>query len=517
MSDAREAELLRLLEAKDRRLQAQAEEIKLLQQKLDALARRLFGTKSEKLDENQLLLLLQMSKEPDGPFEGKGSGPEAEQAEPPRPSKASTVKPKGRIPRLPEHLPVIEEVIDPEPVKASPQQWRRIGEEVSERLDYEPARFLRRRVVRPKYVRRGELDAVPVIAPLPNSLLERSVVTPGLLAQIIVSKYCDHMPLYRQESIYWSRHEVWLPRQTMAEWVGLAADWLKSIYRQIREEVLEGGYVQVDETPIRYLEPGHGKTKLGYLWTYGVPRKEVVFQWETSRAATCLENIIPANFSGTLQSDGYQAYRSFARSRGDTIALAGCMAHVRRKFYEAKEQSPTVAGWILRQMQHLYAIESKLRETRAGPSLRAAIRGGQSRMIMHRLHHALVRLKTRHQFLPRSLMGAAIDYALGQWSTLLVHLDDGRLEIDNNLIENAIRPTAIGKKNWLFIGQAEAGERSAILYTIIENCRRRGIDPFGYLKDVFTRLPSMTNWQVKDITPKAWDRQQSDGTLRAAA
>jgi hypothetical protein len=356
-----------------------------------------------------------------------------------------------------------------------------------------------------------------VIAPLPNSILERSVVTPGLLAQIIVSKYCDHLPLYRQESIYWSRHEVWLPRQTMAEWVGLAADWLKPIYRQIRQDVLEGGYVQIDETPIRYLEPGNGKAKLGYLWTYGVPREDMVFHWETTRAATCLESIIPGDFAGTLQSDGYQAYRSFARSRGDTIALAGCMAHVRRKFYEAKEQSPTVAGWILRQMQHLYGIESKLRETRAGPNLRAAIRGGQSRMIMNRLQRALVALKTSRRFLPRSLMGGAIDYALSQWPALLVHLGDGRLEIDNNLIENSIRPTAVGKKNWLFIGQAEAGERSAILYTVIENCRRRGLDPFSYLKEVFTRLPSMTNWQVKDITPKAWARRQCIVPLQAAA
>ena len=196
---------------------------------------------------------------------------------------------------------------------------------------------------------------VPVlgIAPLPGSLLERSIVTPGLLAQIVVSKYCDHVPLYRQESIYWSRHEVWLPRQTMAEWMGLAADWLKPVYRQIREEALEGGYLQIDETPIRYLEPGHGKAKLGYLWTYGAPRQEIVFHWETSRAAACLNNIIHGNFSGTLQSDGYQAYRSFARDRGEAIVLAGCMAHVRRKFYEAKEQSPSVAGWILRQMQHL--------------------------------------------------------------------------------------------------------------------------------------------------------------------
>ena len=162
----------------------------------------------------------------------------------------------------------------------------------------------------------------------------------------MVSKYCDHLPLYRQESIYWSRHQVWLPRQTMAEWVGLAADWLKPIYRQIREDVLGSGYVQIDETPIRYLEPGHGKTKLGYLWTYGAPRQDVVFHWETSRAAKCLENIIPGDFSGTLQSDGYQAYRSFARDRGDTIVLAGCMAHVRRKFYEAKDQAPQSGGLV---------------------------------------------------------------------------------------------------------------------------------------------------------------------------
>lgn len=404
-------------------------------------------------------------------------------------------------------------MIEPEPVKAAPQLWRRIGEEVSERLDYEPARFLRRRTVRPKYVRRGDLDAAPVIAKLPDCLLERSMVAPGLLAHIIVSKYCDHMPLYRQESIYWSRHRVWLPRQTLAEWVGLGAHWLRLIYRQIRQEALDGGYVQIDETPVRYLEPGNGKTKLGYLWTYGAPRRDVVFHWETSRAAGCLDNIIPAGFSGTLQCDGYAGYTAFAKGRGKSILLAGCMAHVRRKFCEAKDQSPKVAGWLLRQFQHLYAIEENLRRSRAGPALRQAVRAGQSRMVIERIHRALLRLKARHRFLPRSLMGSAIDHALAQWPSLLIYLDDGRLEIDNNLIENAIRPTAVGKKNWLFIGEARAGERGAILYTIIENCRRRGIDPYAYLKDVFTRLPSMNNRQIHTLTPKAWARER----LAAAA
>jgi transposase len=414
-------------------------------------------------------------------------------------------------------LPVIEEVIVPEPVKAAPQDWRRIGEEVSERLDYEPARFLRRRTVRPKYVQRGLLDAVPIVAALPDSILERSIVAPGLLAQIVVSKYCDHLPLYRQESIYWRRHQVWLPRQTMAEWVWLAAEWLKPIYQQIQQGILSRGYVQVDETPIRYLAPGNGRTKLGYLWTCGIPRGDVIFHWESSRAATCLDNIIPVDFSGTIQCDGYEAYDCFARRRGGQIVLAGCLAHVRRKFYDARESAPKVAGWILKHFQHLYTLEAKLRNARAGPKLRQAERANLSRSVLARLHRALVRLKTRRRFLPRSLMGKAIDYALNQWPALLVFLEDGRLEIDNNLIENAIRPTAIGKKNWLFIGEAQAGERSAIIYTIIECCRRRGLDPFAYLRDVFTRLPSMTNWQVKDLTPEAWAKEQQRSDLRATA
>jgi transposase len=401
-------------------------------------------------------------------------------------------------------------------VKAAPEDWRKIGEEVSERLDYEPARFVRRRTVRPKYVQRGLLDVVPIIAPLPDSLLERSLVAPGLLAQIAVAKYCDHLPLYRQESIYWTRHQVWLPRQTMAEWVGLAAEWLKPIYEHLRRAVLASGYVQVDETRIRYLAPGHGQTKLGYLWTCSQPRGDVIFHWQTSRAASCLDHIIPVDFTGTIQCDGYEAYDCFAKSRGEKIVLAGCLAHVRRKFYEAKETAPKVAGWFLRHFQNLYEWEAQLRRSRAGPRRRQAERASWSQPVLARLHRALVRLQAVRRYLPQSLMGKAIAYALRQWSALLVFLDDGRLEIDNNLCENAIRPTAVGKKNWLFFGEAEAGERSAILYTIIESCRRRGLDPFAYVREVFTRLPSMTNWQVKEITPEAWAKSRRTD-LRAAA
>jgi len=481
----------------------------LLREKIDALARRLYGVKSEQLDPAQLHLLLQG-------LDGPGKAPEPVAAEVPQRSRAPS-PPRSRGPRIPAHLEVVEEVLVPAPVQAAPEQWRRIGQEVTERLDYRPAKFLCLRTVRPKYVQRAVLDTVPVIAPLPPAILERSLVAPGLLAQIVVAKYCDHLPLYRQESIYWTRHQVWLPRQTMAEWMGLAAEWLKPIYEHIRREVLASGYVQVDETPIRYLAPGHGQTKLGYLWTCHRPRGDVVFHWQTSRAASCLEKIIPVDFAGTIQCDGYEAYDCFAKGRGDKIALAGCLAHVRRKFYEARETAPKVAGWFLRHFQHLYELEAQLREIHAGPKRRAAERASLSRLVLTRLHRALVRLKTARRYLPQSLMGKAIHYALNQWSALLLFLDDGRLEIDNNLVENAIRPTAVGKKNWLFIGEAEAGERSAIIYTVIESCRRRGLDPFVYLREVFTRLPSMTNWQVKDITPEAWAKHRSRVDLRATA
>jgi transposase len=411
-----------------------------------------------------------------------------------------------KAPRLPDNLPVVEEVIDPEPVKVQPENWRQIGQEVTEQLDYEPGRFLKRRTVRRTYVHRTQQDSAPVTAPLPPCLQERGLAAPGLLAHVLVSKYCDHLPLYRQEQIYAQRHGLNLPRQTLARWVELAADWLTPIYKQIRTGVLAGGYVQIDETPVEYLEPGYGKTKQGYLWTVCRPRKDVFFWWNTSRAAACLDTIVPADFKGTVQCDGYAAYPCFAKARHGAIILAGCWAHVRRGFYEAREQSPKVSGWFLRQIQNLYRIESVLRDKKAGPALREAVRAHQSRPIVERIGRALVRFKTVGRFLPKSPLGEAIDFVRGQWSALQVYLGDGRVEIDNNLVENAIRPTALGKKNWLFVGEADAGQRGAIVYTLIECCRRRGIDPYTYLRDVLTRLPHMTNHQVPQVTPEAWGK-----------
>ena len=485
-------------------LDASQKENTLLRQKVDALVRRLFGASSERIDPAQLELLLQVPAVAAAP---------AEEAPAQTPSEFSSPRARREhAPRLPENLPVVEEVLEPEPVKSQPEAWRCIGQEVSEQLDYEPARFLRRRIIRRKYVHRADPDRAPLIAALPERLQDRSLAAPGLLAHILVSKYCDHLPLYRQEQIYLRRHQVALPRQTLARWVELAADWLRPIYEFILTGVLGGGYVQIDETPIRYLAPGNGQTKQGYLWTAHRPRGDVVYRWETTRAAACLENIVPIDFTGTIQCDGYAGYGAFANRRPNAITLAGCWAHVRRKFYDALEQTPRTAGWFLRQIQNLYRIEAPLRQHRAGPRLREATRAHQSRPIVERIQKALVLLKASHRHLPQSLLGQAIDYTLGQWPTLEIFLSDGRIEIDNNLVENAIRPTAIGKKNWLFVGAAGAGERSAIIYTVVESCRRRQIDPWAYLRDVLTRLPHLTNWQIGQVTPEAWAKEQ-----RAAA
>lgn len=496
----REAELLAQVQVRDGRLEELARENALLRQKVDALVRRLFGARSERLDPGQLLLLLQGTEAP------VLSPP----APPPRASAGARPPRPRRRARLPEHLPVVEEVLDPEAVRACPGAWRRVGEEVSESLDYEPGRFFRRRLVRPKYVSRrgggvGEASAF-LIAPLPAGLLERGLAAPGLLAHVLVSKYGDHLPLYRQEQIYRHRHGVRLPRATLARWVELAADWLRPVCEAMRRDVLAGGYVQVDETPVRYLCPGLGRAAQGYLWTCARPGGDVIFDWRTGRGASCLERIVPAGFAGVVQCDGFAAYPSFVARRSPhagTITLAGCWAHVRRKFHEAQEQAPRLVGWLLGQIGQLYRAEARLRAARAGPRLRAATRAAESRAVVVRLHRALVVLKAR-RFLPRSLLGRAIDYALGQWSTLGVFLADGRVEIDNNGVENAIRPTAVGKKNWLFVGGADTGQRSAVIYSVIESCRRRGVEPYAYLRDVLTRLPAMTNWTVGALTPAAW-------------
>jgi hypothetical protein len=367
-------------------------------------------------------------------------------------------------------------------------------------------------------VKRDQPDAAPLTAELPPRLLDRGLLAPGLLAHIAVSKYTDHLPLYRQEQIFKQRHGVHLPRQTMARGIELIADWLQPVVRAMKHELFETGYAQVDETPVQYQEPGRGRTAQGYMWVAHRPGSNTVFHWALGRGTEHLRALMPEGFAGILQCDGYSAYKALARENG-AVQLAACMAHMRRKFFEAKElgEAPLRVGWILHQIGLLYRLESELRKSRAGPAFREALRQSQSRPILERLHRLFVHLETRRSYRPKTAMGKAVSYALNQWSMLEVYLDDGHIEIDNNLVENAIRPTALGRKNWLFIGRDEAGWRSAVIYSVIQSCKNHGVEPYAYLKDVLDRLPNMTNLQVPDITPKNWAAAQKESPLRLAS
>jgi hypothetical protein len=324
-----------------------------------------------------------------------------------------------------------------------------------------------------------------------------------------VSKYEDHLPLYRQERIYRERHGVNLPRQTLCGWVEAAADWLGPIYREMKAGLVGRDYLQADETPIRYLDPDvKGKSQSGWLWTYSAPAGDVVFEWQISRSRAGPREFLKS-FRGKLQTDGYGVYESLARERGEELILIGCWAHARRGFHEALGEG-RAAAWIIGQIGKLYAVEKHLRENNAGPQLRAAVRAWQSRPILTRLRRALE--VVRRRVLPKSLLGQAIDYALGRWEALTRYGNDGRLEIDNNHCENAIRPTAVGKKNFLFVGHPEAGQRSAVIYSVLGSCRRHGVNPAEYLRDIFERLPKAKTSEVKTLTPAAWAKAK-----RAAA
>ena len=487
------------------------ERLHLAEQKIDALVHRIFGQKSEKGYPGQLEL-----------FGGRDGGVPGKPAPPEKaaPHNKSRGRRKPRRARLPENLPVRETVIDPPEVTAAPGQWRRIGQHHSDRLDYTPGEFFIRRTVLPTYVSRSNKDAAPVTAPLPPVLLEGALAAPGLLAQVLVGKYVDHLPLYRQQKIYGTRYNVEIPRQTMSRWVDQCALSLQPIYDAMTQSLLASPYIQADETPVKYLEPGSGKAQNGYFCTIGEPGGDFIYHWDTSRGHEVICDILGTRegqrYKGVVQCDGYAAYNAYS-AKNPEVTLSGCLAHVRRKFYESGEEEPLRSAWAIGTIRQLYAIEERLRQSRAGPGLRKIRRETEAAPILARLKKILDKFSLSGRHLPKSNFGKALTYALGQWSKLEVYLHDGHVEIDNNLAENAIRPSAVGKKNWLFIGAAGAGQKSAVIYTLTESCRRHGIEPGEYLKDVLERLPTTTNWEVHRLMPANWLREKQGKPLRQAA
>ena len=461
-----------------------------LRRKVDWLVKRVFGGgKGEKVDPAQMKLMLE-GLEGSAVMEKTEDEEEGEKA-------ATRTHRRGRKP-----LPPMEEqqiVMEPEEVGAAPELWKKIGEERTEELDLTPARFFKRVYLRPKYVHR--VDGRIVIADAPARFMEKSIPGPGLLAQVMLDKYERHLPLYRQEQNYREQYGVEIPRQRMSDWLDRAAWEMQPIYRAMAKELFSGDYVQADETPIRYLDPKNlGRSHQGYMWTYARPGTNVLFDWKTGRNTESAKGRLKG-FKGWLQTDGYTVYECVARELPG-ICRVGCWAHARRKFYEAKEEDPRKAVWFLKAIGKLYAVEARLREARAGPREREAERRAHCPAVLKRIHRAARWFQRR--LLPQSLLGKAVNYALAEWEHLGRYLEDGRLEIDNNLIENAIRPTAIGKKNWLFIGHPDAGDKSAVIYSIIGSCRRAGVPVRDYLVDVFTRLPTMKASQIEEMMPFRW-------------
>jgi transposase len=474
-------------------------ENRLLQEKIQCLMKKLFGRSSEKLSPDQLELGLEELRELQEALEiveAKAELAEEEQA----PSRRGKRKPLDA--RIPKDLPTEIVVIEPDEVKANPELWKKIGEERTELLDVTPARFFLTVIIRPKYKKINDRSVAPVVAPAPKQLVDNSYASAGLIHHIILNKYCDHLPLYRQEQIFLQRFGVEISRKTMGGWMYLVANWLSLIYEALRNEIRASGYIQADETYIRYQDPAKDHCPNGYLWTYLSPKVGVLFEWFSSRAAECLDYML-TGYAGLLQSDGYPGYPAWLNGAKHTkekaaIIHAACWAHARRKFVEVPGH-PT-AEEIVKLIAKLYRIETKLREE-PEPD-RAAYRQEHATTHLRQIKEILDREHPRQ--LPQSNFGKAINYTLERWSQLNLYLEHGTLEIDNNLVENAIRPTAIGKKNWLFFGSPESGQTSAVIYSLIETCRKLDINPSDYLREVLDALPSMQQSEAADWTPARW-------------
>ena len=483
-----------------------------LRAQIDWLKRKVFGLgQSERFEREQLLLqLAELEKLQAGasaPLPPKQVSYERDTA--PRP-KRDTAEAFAKLP--------VQEVvvIEPEEVKAQPEAFEKIGEERTFEVDVIPPQLFKREFVRPKYRRKDDAAHPPVVAPALARLVVGGYASAGLVAWIITSKYLDHQPLYRQEQMF-QRHGVILPRQTMVEWMRLAAELLEAVYNLMRKRLLERGYIQVDETPIRYHDPTvkNGKTRQGYFWSLSAPGGDVVFQWQTTRQHACLSDLIGNHYRGLLQADGYGAYPAYARDHDGVVWLA-CWVHARRKFHEALEESPRYAGFVLRLIAGFYADERRWNQTGAnGPQLRSALRISAWTLRLKLLRRATEHLQAK--VLPKSRLGEACQYLHNQWDALVAHLQYGQTRIDTNLAENTVRPTKLGMKNWLFIGHPDAGDRSAILYSMVISCKRHGKDPFAYLRDVLTRLPAMTNQDsLEALLPSTWTPSPTADSSRAS-
>ena len=499
--DAERAEKGQLIEERDQ-LAGQNDRLRHL---LRQLQRMQFGRRSEKLDPDQFNLALEDLEQAVAETEA-----EQEKADPALRQARSEKRRAGRGP-LPEHLPRVEIVIEPEDT-ACPccgGAMHAIGEDRSQRLDVVPAQYQVIVTRRPKYACRA-CQAAVVQAPAPARLIEGGLSTERLVAHVVVAKYADHCPLYPQAPIL-ARQGIAIDRSVLAFWTGYAAAKIKPVWRLMREELLRSTKLFVDEATAPVLDPGRGRTKTGYFWALarddrpwqgGLP-PAVVYSYAPGRRGDYALALLKG-YTGVLQTDGYAGYRALAdpKRTGGPATLAFCWSHWRRQFFDLAKSPPApIATEALKRIAELYAIEAEIRGKNAEE--RRAARQEKTKPLVTALKTWLETILAR--LAGGSTIAHAVRYGLNHWHGLVRFLDDGRIEIDSNTVERSMRPIALNRKNALFAGSDEGAENWAMLASLIETCKLHGINPEAHLTDLLTKLVNgWPNSRLAELTPWAW-------------
>lgn len=488
--------------------ESQQQEIEYLRQLCEEYRRRIYGRSSERLQDGQLLLEFAA----DGKTEEITPPAHVEEApDDEGPAYRRKKGAHGRMP-LPAHLRRERiEYLPPEKDRTCSccgQPMTPIGEEVTEELDYVPASFLVREHVRPKFACSKCQEGV-VIAPLPDRPIEKGRMGPGLLAHIVVSKYADHLPLHRQEGIY-RRDGLELSKSTLCDGVADVAELMQPVYEQLRKQVLASKAIQTDDTPVLLRHDAEAKSsKRCFLFAYGGDGRDWVYEFTSSRSRAGPLDFF-GDYHGYGQADAWGGYDELFRSR--PVIEVGCWAHARRYFVEALSTAPQDAAWTLALIRELYQVEDGARDLSAEE--RRQRRQGRSRAVLGLIEEHLRRLEAT--VLPKSPLGKAVRYALGNWQALSRYLEDGDLKIDNNGAENALRGVAVGRKNWLFAGSRDGGQRAAVLYSLIYTCKVNGVEPFAYLRDVIARVNTHPMSRIEELTPRGWKAAQATAAAQTA-
>lgn len=469
-------------------------DIAFLKQELDQLKRMIFGKKNERFV-SQNIDNKQLSIFPIDPQPAEVQQTTTEQITYQR-TKTAPRKPVRQI--FPAHLPRVEQIIEPQNIL---QNATKIGEEITEILEYKPGMIFVRCIIRPKFVIKSQIQEQEnkiVIADLPTDLpLPRSNASASLLSYFLVSKFVDHLPFYRTIQIF-KRQDVNLSESTVSNWFTLVSELLEPLYQELKKQVSQSTYIQADESPMPVLSKDKpGSTHQGYQWVYNSPPDKLVcFDYQKGRDQSGPKKFLE-KFSGHLQTDGYVAYNDFGNH--PKITLLSCWAHVRRKFEHALKTYPVVAEHVMAEIQKLYAIERSIKEQNLSEPEILEIRKIHSAPIIENLQVYLFEQKDK--VLPKSDIGKAVHYALALMPRLKIYISDARLLIDNNLVENTIRPLALGRKNYLFAGSHQSAQRIAMMYSFFGSCKLNNVEPQEWLKNVLEKILDYNIQNLRELLP----------------